>query len=51
LVKEVPAFVGRVEFEGAADGLPQSLTRALGGFAQRRLEFGEGLPDRLKSGL
>jgi hypothetical protein len=36
-----------VEVEGAADGLPQTLAGALCCVTQHRLEFGEGLLDRV----
>lgn len=40
----------RVTIQGAADGLPQALSGALGGLAQRRLELGAGQFDRVEVG-
>src|SRR4051794_11957950 len=50
VVKEVAAFGWREEVGDPTDGLPQALDRALGGFAQQRLVFGESLLDRVQVG-
>src|SRR4051794_20915613 len=50
VVKEVAAFCWREEVGDATDGLPQALDRALGGFAQQCLIFGESLFDRVQIG-
>ena len=47
----VGALLWRVEVKDAADGVPEAMDGALGGFSQMRLELGERLLDRLKSGL
>jgi hypothetical protein len=46
--EEVAAFLRLKTVEGLTDELPETLAGPLGGFAQRRLEFGEGLLDRIE---
>ncbi|MBB5712180.1 hypothetical protein [Sphingomonas xinjiangensis] len=42
---EVCGLGGRVEVEDASNGSPEAVDGALGGFAQMRLQLGEGLLD------
>ena len=46
----VGAFVGRAEIKDTADGALQAVDGALGGFAQMRIQLGEGLLDTVEVG-
>ncbi len=47
----VGAFGWREGFEALANDFPEVLDRASCGLAEQRFELGEGVLDRLKSGL
>lgn len=48
--KVVRALLWGVEVEDAADGVPEAVDGALGGFAQVGLQFREGLLDQIEVG-
>jgi hypothetical protein len=50
LGKEVSALLQRIGIKGAADGLPQAVAGSFCGLAQRRLELGKSLLDRVETG-
>jgi hypothetical protein len=49
--KVVRAFLGRVEVDDAADGIPEAVDGPFGCFSQMRLQLGKGYLNRVESGL